>query len=72
MNTYIDTLFTGLIPAKALSRDGNMLTVEITKTVKAYKKGDITTVFCRDFVRKIKTSGFHTKIATVDTSEVNQ
>ena len=61
MTTYIDTIFNGLIPAKAIAYDParRRVVVKITKTVAAYKKGDTTNVMAHDFVVKVKSSGYH-------------
>ncbi|PNV83810.1 MAG: hypothetical protein C0610_16655 [Desulfobacteraceae bacterium] len=57
MRTYYDALFTGLVPVKLVKRVGYMVTVEVTETVKAYKKGEVMEIFARDFVRKVRVNG---------------
>ena len=58
MTTYYDTLYSGLVPCKPLSRiDNGKIKVKITKTVKVYKKGDELNISPMYFVEKVKSSG---------------
>lgn len=79
MHGYYDALFTGLVPCKALGRtvhDGTIghyanLVVEVTKTVKVYKKGDKLSISPRDFVCKAKSQkGAFVRVQTIDTCDL--
>lgn len=68
MKTYIDRLFTGLVPAKLVSKEGAIVKVRITETVGPYKKGEVIEALAMDFVHKVRIRDGFTMIRTVEVS----
>jgi len=71
MRTYMETPFSGLIPAKLVSRhtdertQAQMVKLKLTANRRAYKRGEVIETFARDFVQVTSRRGGRIWVKTV-------
>ena len=60
--TYYDTIHSGLVPCKAISKHTTitrclMIVVEVTRARGVYRKGERLTIMARDYVNRVGSAG---------------